>query len=266
MSKRVTKKEDRIIKDFKKGSRKFKKQRFNKARSVYKQLANTPVNTPKLLGIEDKQLVIERLGKEEVRKQDYQEEVVDQLLLFQFSKVTPRSGWGLRIADNLWLRTAFDTIASINKIGFSKTIQCLKLLASYYVTSQNLSERILVHNDLNEGNIVKQQEETYFLDFESATTTKKWLLKDPIHYCFDLEKLKLRASFLNIYLHRLKKMRPTLYERVNTVKEMQLALLKYVIRKIRKTGSKKHFLFLKTILDTKQLVLFLEEQGVKTLS
>ena len=234
-----------IVKDFKKGSRRFKRARYEKEKSLYKQLAEIDeVQTPELIKADDKEkvLVLEKLEPEPKKKKD-NKEIAEKLIEFQFSNVKPKESASLKVSDDLGIRTLFDTILSIRKIGLKNSLLIIKNLISYYFNYKKLDKEILIHNDLNKGNIMKEDGEIKFLDLESATTSKKWLYKDIIHYAYNVEEQKLNKDLINEYEKQLKQKHPKTYKKINKQKEKQMALLKLFVRKARKYHIKRKQIF-----------------------
>lgn len=229
-----------VVKDFKKGNRRFKKARYEKEKSVYKQLEKIDeVQTPELIKADDekKVLVLEKLEQEPIKQKD-NKEIAEKLIEFQFSDVKPKESVSLKVSDDLGVRTIFDTIFSIRKIGLRNAFLVFKNLISYYFNYKKLDEEILIHNDLNKGNIMKEDGEIKFLYLESATTSKKWLYKDIIHYAYNFEEQKLNKDLIKEYEKQLKQKHPNTYKKINKQKEIQMAMIKYSIGWINKRSSK----------------------------
>lgn len=263
--------EEVIVKDFKKGNRRVKKARYKKAKSTYKQLKKVEqVQIPELIELNDKEqkLTLEKLEPEQKNQED-KKEIVDKLIKFQFSGVKPKESISLKIADNLGVRVFFETILSVKKIGLKNAWGIIKNLIIYYFIYKKLDEEILIHNDLNKGNIIKNDKKIKFLDLESTTISKRWLYKDIVHYAYNFEEQKLDKKLINEYNKQLKQKYPAVYKKSNKNKELQMAILKIFVRKINKRDKRrikdKQIFFIKhNLLDLKNIDRFKNKQGIET--
>lgn len=214
-----------IVKDFKKGKRKFKKDRYEKEKSVYKQLEKIEeVKTPKLIEAKDNEekLVLEKLDNEEKKEKD-DKELVDKLIEFQFSGVKPEETIKTKIQDDPGIGVIYFSTRHIRKIGFKTYLKILKELITYYLFYKGTKRKILLHNDLNKGNVFKDDNEIKLIDFEHSTRSRKWLFKDVVHHSFIPGPNNQNKDLVKEYIEKLKQEHPQEYKRINIKKEIKMA-------------------------------------------
>lgn len=229
---RVEKTKYTVIKDYSKGNRRFKKARYEKAKSMYEQL-DGQVNVPKVMSSSDMVLELEKIEDKPLTESDH-EALCEELLKFQFSNVKPKESLILKIVDNPSVRMFFETLYALPKIGFFSAVKTLLLLLRYILFFR-LDEKILIHNDLNKGNVKMHKGQVCFIDLESTTTSKKWVFKDIMHYAIDQKTFKVDEELVRNYEKELKKN----VSNTNFSIDKKISALFYMIRRLTKNKNSK---------------------------
>ena len=144
----------------------------------------------------------------------------------------PKQNIIFRITDNPSIRLLFTSTKAISKIGLKMYFKILRELITYHLFCKGTTKKILIHNDFHRNNILKQSGELYFIDLESAITSRKWILKDIVFYAYNHETKEFNQQVIDYYLKELKQKHPIEYDRLNIKKEMRMAKLKFNLRRL----------------------------------
>ena len=241
MSKRVTIKDDVVIKDFSKGNRRFKKARFKKAKSLYRQLQKKEVHVPKAHA-KDQKIIMEKLDKP-VRSNAEQKLAAEELLQLQFSDVKVKSPLYLRILDHPWVRTVYNLTHALPVIGLRVYMRSMRILFQYALFAPRLKKPILIHNDYHKNNVFIEDDKPYIIDFESATRSTRWILRDIVMLAYDTSKEELNKLIVDYYLDLLQETYPQVEKKIDVKKELQVALLCRHARKLHYRKQSRNVLF-----------------------
>ncbi|MCH8519515.1 MAG: hypothetical protein LAT82_02050 [Nanoarchaeota archaeon] len=199
---RLKTKEDIVIKDFSKGKRRFKKARFEKEKSVYEQLEETPVNTPEIVEVDEENLVleIEKIANKDKNRED-EFKVVEELVKFQFSGIEPKNSLILNIIDYPSIRYIANATSSIHKLGFKLYCKVMWELIDYHLNYPKLKKPIVIHNDFHRNNSLKRKNNNIaIIDVESCIKSRRWVFRDIVHFSYNKQSNSFDEELINYYI------------------------------------------------------------------
>lgn len=108
--------------------------------------------------------------------------------------------------------------------SFSTIVTTLKLLINLNKQQTKFSPHVL-HKDLKfKKNIIfGKNQKVYFIDFETVTVEKKWILLDIVDMAFNPLDFTLDLSIINLYLDKIEN---SLKNQINTRAQIRFALLR----------------------------------------
>lgn len=243
---KIDKENNIVIKDFKLSSRRFKKWRFLKEKSLYERLEK---DIPKLLDVENMKLKIEYIdGNRPEEKECYK--AVEKLVDFQLSGVEPETNFILSLIDSPMFKTILFSFLIIPDIGIKYFFKLMKEIINYMIKGA-IDEKILIHNDFHRSNIIKDNSNYYFLDLESATKVKYIIFTDINKYTFISKNMNYEEDILNYYLEILEKKSEKIYNQIDIELEKKIAEIFRSVKRIRSNSKNKdkYLIYLKEILD-----------------
>lgn len=226
---RLETQDDIVVKDFSKGKRRFKKARFEKEKSVYEQLEDTPVNTPELINVDEENLVleIEKIANKEKTKED-EFKAIKELVEFQFSGVEPKNSFMLSIIDNPTIRYISNATTSIHKLGFKLYCKVMWELIDYLLFYPPLKKPILIHNDFHRKNSLKRRNNKIaIIDVESCIKSRRWIFRDIAHYSYDKKIKDFNKDKINFYLNLIKIYLES--QKISFKKEIKISIIFHII-------------------------------------
>ncbi len=238
--------------------RPYKTIKFKRELLVYKSIQNlwlTYFNSPKLMFYNNRYFLLEHIsGNIDIDYGKTSEQHVKEALL-EFNYELRKA-----IKNKLIVISSFNSIKLLKVIlknisiycGIIFSLKALWLFVVYSTTNKRNKESILLHNDLsNECNKITANDGVlYFIDFESVSYEKKWILTDIINISFNISSLSFNKNLFKLYVDSLD---PMVRRNICINHQVRISLIRLCGNLLLyKKHREKHMQFLKnTILVNK---------------